>query len=366
MAYVGQEENIMRPKMGDMFMSIPITFDYSGGRRESRKLRNIWVVVLSIITVIFSIGMLFTLKQVAFPFRIVIAFIFFNIMLVLIRYLLLGENKVRKYYETLESVDYQANFQPIWGIYEVDEDYPYFVRYRNGKSGIFIRLNKDVILGKYEESEYQHYEAIGDAYNIAASSNISMCHVDYMDQVGNDERLDKSFEEIEEVENTDLHDLLLGLFTHLQREMNERVTTFDVYVFTYRGSDIAAWNTIQRVLSCFLDANYVNYHVMDSEDLKELFRSLNGVHEFSVSEASLMAMPTDPDYSGVKAIKVIHSDGSEDIINKTREELREEAERKEREAELAKSMKGKKAKKQPKKKKKGQADESVEEFNLFD
>ena len=34
----------MRPQMGATFMTLPITFDYSGGRRDSAKSKKVWII----------------------------------------------------------------------------------------------------------------------------------------------------------------------------------------------------------------------------------------------------------------------------------------------------------------------------------
>ena len=35
----------MRPEMGDAYITLPITFDYSGGRRDSQKTKRGWAII---------------------------------------------------------------------------------------------------------------------------------------------------------------------------------------------------------------------------------------------------------------------------------------------------------------------------------
>ena len=337
MAYIGQETDIsMRPQKGDLTLSLPVTFDYSGGRADTKKSKIIWSSSLVALGLVAFIGVL--TRSGSFLLHLILAFGIDYAILLIIRYVLWKENKIRRYYKNLDEVDYQMSMSDAWGIYSIDKTYPYVARYRNGMSGIFIRLNKDVILGKYSEAEYEHYEAIGDAYNIAWASNLTICHVDYMDNVGTDARIQESFSELMNVENPDVKDVLTDMFSHLQQLMNSWLTTYDVYVFAYRCSDQAAWSAIQRILSCLLDANYVNYRVLDSDDLRDLFRTLINVKKFSVIEAMMSVFQSSQNYSGVSPIKIIHSDGTEEVLNKTSEQKKEERLKSENEKELRKRI----------------------------
>ena len=366
MAYVGESGNVMRPEMGDITMEIPISLEYSGGRADNRRSTIIWTVALSVVgVVLFFIIIIGTRMNLLLKF--LLAFGIDYILLFIIRYVLWKEKTIRRNYKLLDASDYKLDWQDIWGIYDIEEVYPYCVRYRNGMSGIFVRLNKDVILGKYEESEYNHYEAIGDAYNIAGSSNLSMCHVDYMDNVGSDARLQESFSELSKVKNPDVKDALTDLFSHLQQQMNNRVTTFDIYVFTYRCSDKTAWAAIQRILACFLDANYVNYRVLDKEDIRELAKALFNLKEFSVNEASIETFNKSTS-STIKPIKIIHADGSEEVLNKTTEEKRyeEESKKNRKRNRKERAREEKRARREADKaRRRGKVKSEDEELNIF-
>lgn len=349
----------MRPKMGDSSITLPVTFDYSGGRRDSKRSKTLWAVIVGIVGVIIGIGILFN-KEGNIAVNLILGAMFLYAVALLIRFGFLKEGKIRKGYINLADKDYQCNTNSVWGIYDISSQYPYYCRFRNGKSGLFIRLNKDVILGKYSESEYEHYEAIGDALNLAGASRVQICHIDYMDNVGTDERLEESFINLSEVGNPDVKGVLTDMFSYLQNQMMLRVTTFDVYLFLWNGSDISAWNTIQRILSCFLEANYRSYHILDQSDLRELTKTLYNIHDFSVVDATSHAFATG-EYRGVVPIRKIMSDGTEEVYNKTIEQKKEERAMAMKEQELKKQeIKNRKERKKSKK------DKKEEEFDLFD
>ena len=356
--------NFMRPKMGQTFITLPVTFDYSGGRGESDKTRIAWSVIISVVGIIVCLGILFN-KEGFFLTNIFVACIVFYGILLFLRKVMWKEGKIKKEYLENKENDYERSTKDFFGIFAIGEVYPYVCRFRNGKSGMFIRLNKDVILGKYSESEFEHYEAIGDAYNLAGAGKVQLCHIDYMDNVGTDERLEQSFVDLSTLKQSALKDVLTDIFTYQQEQMMERVTTFDVYLFLWNGSDINAWNTIQSILSCFLDANYRSYHVLDTNDIRELCRVLNNLHDFSVVQAMLNAFVTST-YNGVNAIKLIKADGTEEVLGKTFEQKEEERKLKIQEEEARKQeLKRRKSSGGKKKKKKGKDDDD-QIFNIFD
>ena len=349
------EADIMRPKKGISVLSLPITFDYNGGKKEVMRTKVLWIVLLSVFCIV---GILWSLiwSNMSFILKIAIAIGILYVTTLIIRKVLLKEKNYKKRFSELLESDYKKDYKEIWGIHTIEDEYPYHVRYRDGKSGIFIALNKDIILGKYEDSEYEHYEAISDAYNIAGSSRINMVHIDYMDVVGSDDRLENSFIALNDVKNPDVKEILTDIFTNLQIQMEERVTTFDVYAFLYKGSDVAAWNVIERILRCFLEANYVTYHIMNANDIRELVKCLYNIEDFSVNEAMLgtFSKGVAQGNQGIIPIALYKGDGTVEKLGKTQKELQEERELDRKKKEALKKSKSKKKKKK-----------DEDEYNIF-
>lgn len=355
----------MRPEVGDRELVLPITFDYSGGRAESNKSKKLWAVILAVVALLFGIGVMRS-RDLAWFISIPLGLLVMFVFSLFIRFVLLDEKKIRSDYSEIMDDDQRLGTEEIWGIYNVSPVYPYICRFRNGKSGIFVRLTKDVILGKYADAEYEHYEAIGDAYNIAGASRVQILHVDYMVNVGTDERLATSFENLATVSNPDVKDILTEIFTYQQEQMMNAVTTYDVYAFMWTGSDISAWNTITKILACFLDANYRGYVILNDGELRELVKAVFNLEEFSVNQASGAAFHTTLSAS-IVPIEVVHADGTVEKINKTVQEKKDEAAQR---AEAAKAEekereRRKRLKKENKKKRKKKAKPN-EVFDIFE
>lgn len=311
----------MRPHVGSSMINIPITFDYKGGRKESQRTRYIWSVFISILGLLISISAMFS-SEGSVIYNMAISCLILCGTMFIVRFLLLKEGTLRREYLTEKKEDYKLEETELWGIYEIEKSYPYYCRFRDGKSGIFVRLNKDVVLGKYSESEFQHYEAIGDALKMVGESNIRICHIDYMDNVGTDERLDECFRNLNSVENPDIRDILTDIFSYQKKQMLERVSTFDVYLFMWQdGIDITAWYSIRRILGCLLGANYRSYHVLDRYDLRDLAKVVFNLDSFSVIGAVKKAVTANA-YDGVIPIKTVDIYGNEVKINPTISEKR--------------------------------------------
>lgn len=330
-------QSSMRPIKGQSTLYLPITFDYSGGRRDSISSARIWAIVISIVGIIMGIGTIFN-KNRFFITNIILGVLIIYITFLIVRFPILKEGKFRREFITVDMNKMKYSVKNIWGIYNIGKLYPYICRFRNGKSGVFIRLNKDVVLGKYSNAEYEHYEAIADAYNIAGSSKIQMCHIDYMSDIGKDERLDGSFTSLKDVDNEDVKDLLTDIFSYQKEQMQERVTTYDVYLFLWRGSDIGAWNTIQNILSCFMQANFRSYQLLNENELRDLAKDLFRLKEFSVMMAMLNAFDSDI-VTSIVPIKLEKSDGSTVILGKTIKQQKEEMELEEKKAEIRRQEK---------------------------
>lgn len=359
MAYTGASENLIRPKKGDTTINLPITFDYSGGRKDSRKGKIIWICVLAIISLIIGLGII-TSDDGFFIVNIVLGLAFIYIMSLVIRFAILKEHKIRNRLASMQEKDFVEETRSFWGIYSIDDEYPYYAHLRNGKTALYVAFEKDVILGKVAEAEFEHYEAIGDAYNLAGSKKINMCHIDYMDNVGTDDRLVECFKKLPDVKNPDLRDILSDIYSNLQEEMSERVATFDVYVFTFNSSETVFWYNIQQVIGCMLEANYVRPHILNSDDLRDLTKSLFNIHDFSVIDAESSTFE-EKQYAGVIPISLVTPDGEEVIFNKTLEEKKEESDLRAKEAEMKKEEK----KRRKKKKNKGVDKSDQDEIDIF-
>lgn len=336
----------MKPEEGQSTISLPITFDYNGGRGDRKKGNIIVAIVVTVIVILVTIGIIRN-NQMPIGTKLLWLGGLYLLSMLLIRFRILKEATYSDAYETLKEIDYTPNTDSFWNIYEIDGSYPYVCHYKDGKHGIFVRMEKDVVVGKPANVDFLHYDAISEAYNLAGSLNMNMCQIDYMDNVGNDPRLRKLYENLQDVDNPDLKEMMLSIYSNLQDEMSKDYASFDVYLFTAGGNPRQLEYNVKLCIDRLLGGNYLTYKTLDIEGIRSTCMALFNLTEFSALDACDNIFKNTT-FKGIVPIRVEHIDSTEEL-NKTQEELRIEREaRLQAEAEAKRNKKSKFKKKQKK------------------
>lgn len=361
----------MIPQPGVRSINIPVTFDYKGGRGENKKGKIILSIADTLITLIFTFGCAMN-KNLDLWMRILLPCIVFYIGLFILRFFVFRELWFSDVYETLKATDYDLKLDQIWQIFDIDFKYPYICYFKNGYKGVFVRMEKDAITGKVGDAQFDHYNAIGNAYNLAHSLNMNIIHIDYMDNVGNDTRMQKLYDDLVFVENPDMQEMLIDIYSNLQDEMSQNYASFDIYLFMTRDKITNFVYNIQSVCACMLGGNFITYKVLDRFEISRVCVALFNLHDFSIVEACENVL-SGVDHHGVIPIKVKHGDGTEEVFNKTtaekkviaaenaRKQKERLAEQERQKAEAKQRKKNAKLGIKPKEKKK-----DMTELDLFD
>ena len=305
----------MTPQPGDTSINLPITFDYKGGRGENKKGKIILSIADVLLTVVLTVGCALN-ENLEIWMRFLLPCIIFYIGLFILRFFVFRELWFSDVYETLKATDYDLKLDQIWQIFDIDFEYPYICYFKNGYKGIFVRMEKDAITGKVGDAQFEHYSAIGDAYNVAHSLNMNIVHIDYMDNVGNDTRMQKLYDDLVFVENPDMQEMLIDIYSNLQDEMSQNYASFDIYLFLTRDKLNNFVYNMQTVCNCMLGGNFITYKVLDRFEISRVCVALFNLHDFSIVEACENVL-SGVEHHGVIPIKVKHGDGTEEIFNKT-------------------------------------------------
>lgn len=349
----------MKPEKNIMSVQIPLTFD---GSYKNNSLTNdkfiLSVVVLFVwfITVIISIITAQGINKLLYP---ILSFV---IVTTFVRFIILREYYYKKKKDDLISHDYIYDYSIFWDIYEVTSSYPHICRYTNDMKAIFVQFDKDVIVGQEDDNDFYHYEAISDAYLQMAKRGIACNHIDYMDTVGKDDRMDSLFEMGNNTENSDLREVLIRVFENVMGTMQRSYASYDVYCFMYNGKEELFWDELQVIIEHFNQANYIRHRVLGKEEIGELVKSVMNLDRFSVNRASEKLFEEVGGTSYIRPIWIERKDERK-ILNKTREELEEERAVSEVEKEVKAELKKKKKDRRAKLRDKLEGDE---EINLFE
>lgn len=361
----------MTPQPGDTSINLPITFDYKGGRGENKKGKIILSIADVLLTIIFTVGCASN-DNLEIWMRFLLPCVVFYIGLFILRFFVFRELWFSDVYETLKATDYDLKLDQIWQIFDIDFEYPYICYFKNGYKGIFVRMEKDAITGKVGDAQFDHYSAIGDAYNVAHSLNMNIVHIDYMDNVGNDMRMQKLYDDLVFVENPDMQEMLIDIYSNLQDEMSQNYASFDIYLFLTRDKLNNFVYNMQTVCNYMLGGNFITYKVLDRFEISRVCVALFNLHDFSIVEACENVL-SGVEHHGVIPIKVKHGDGTEEIFNKTtaekkviaaenaRKQKERLAEQERQKAEAKQRKKNAKLGIKPKEKKK-----DMTELDLFD
>ena len=347
----------MIPEKRSPIVEIPVTFD-SASKPQGLSNNQFYLSILTFgVWIFLAIVSLFV--DITLLEKILFIIGSFLVVLFFVRYVLLRESYFKKKRNDLLEKEYQYPYSVFWNIYEITNGYPAICRYANGLKSIFVVFDKDVIVGKENDSEYNHYEAIAEAYLQMHKRGIECIHIDYMDTVGKDNRVKSLFNMANETENEDLKDVLLRIFDNVEYIMQHSYASYDVYCFFYKGKDELFMDELEVVLDAFLEANYIRYRILDKLAIGELVKSVFNINEFSVRETSERLFS---DLGGTHYLTPIWveretSNGVERVtLNKTT--AQKEAERATREAEKV----ARKNKKKQSKAEKYQMEMDLEDF----
>lgn len=309
------------PRKRSPVIEIPVTFDSAskpGGLGNDKFYLALIVFGVWLFLAIVSLFVDITIFQ-----KIMYILGSFILATLIVRFLIMREPYFFKKREELLKNDFKFPYSTFWNIYEITNNYPYICRYVNGLKSIFVVFDKDVIVGREDDNDYNHYEAISEAYLQMYKRGIDCMHIDYMDTVGKDERVLSLFDLAENVENQNLKEVLTRIYDNVEDIMQHSYASYDVYCFFYNGKDELFLDELEVVINAFLDANYIRYRILNKEEIGLLVKSIMNIDKFSVNYASEKLFT---DSGGTHYLKPIwvERNGERMILNKTREELAEE------------------------------------------
>lgn len=305
----------MRPEPNNDFVEIPMTFDVTSGTPPltEKRLTLGFLISLGIVVASIVLAILSSSWSLAIPILIIGV-----IAMTIFRVVWFNEIYYRKKMSELVANDYTYSSKVIWDIYEIAPGFP-ICSFKNGTKAVFVSFDKDIIVGKPDDNEFLHYEAIAEGLQTVAHKGITCMHLDYMDTVGKDGRLDDVIKGLLETPNEELRQLLSLVFEYQQYTMTKSYSTYDVFVFFYKYNDSEFQDDLESIVGSFMNANYVRYRLLGANQIRELVKSIYNLEDFSVNEACDNVFKKE---EGSKYIRVIWTecDGKRTVFSKTAEE----------------------------------------------
>lgn len=315
----------MKPQVGDKYVNIPVTLDGSVGRNGRYKGKLLVVVIVTILTGFLMFSQL-TTGDGGLVKRVLMAFLILFVSSSIVRFMIMGELKLRKTYKKIIKNDHQFDIQTLWGIYKPCAAYPYIYYMSNGGLVSYIRMGKDVIIGRKEQDLFNHYDKIADALRFAGENGLTISHIDYMDSVGKDERIDIWMEEAMKTSNPDFKDAYSMMYSHMTNSVLYHMSSEDVYA-VYGWMPEQEFNRkIKEFAKELRKANYASFSLLDRVGIQNLISTVYGFKTFSFYEASKSTFKDNSKGGRVVPILLKTAEGFEKI-NKTKKEIKEESEK---------------------------------------
>lgn len=330
----------LQPCRGEDKVAIPVSFDTKWETQEL-KISKLYIS-LAICAVAFIGWVVVMFIAADNSIRLWASIILLIGVPTFLRYAFIGEHTWKKNFLELNDNDYQYDYSLFWNIYDTSTTEPTFFFHTTGNNSLFVAFDKDVVVGKGDDSGFDHYEAISDAYNLLSKKGIVCTHIDYMDNVGKDVRLMEMMDEVSHTcKSEDLKNCVLDMYEYMQWYMSDTFTDYDVYCFTSKMRIDLMLDELTPVLSAMLAGNYIRYRILDRQDVRALVSSVYALPDFSVTRScdSLFASRGVSSY-----IKIIwtEKDGKREKVNKTRAEIQEEARIQQAEKEARKATRSNK------------------------
>ncbi|MFL8710854.1 hypothetical protein Q3304_08810 [Clostridioides sp. GD02377] len=309
----------MRPEKNSDVVKIPLTFDFKskGFGDSSGK-----IIIIILILIFWGITSLIALFKLSLMLKILYPLLSFIVFLNIIRFLVLRELYFRKKRKELLDNQYLFKHTVFWNICDISDTYPYVAQFANNLRGIFVLFKNSEIVSKGEDGMFEHHEALGESYRELSRRNIFFSHIDYMDSVGKDDRMNNHFSKLDKIENQDLKELLTIIFDNMQYEMKNYYACYDAYCFYFKGRADLFFDDLKVILDKMLLANYEEYTILDKNGISDLAKKTFNIDEFSATNTINEIFKSVIETNFITVIWT-ENNGIRTRISQTSEELKE-------------------------------------------
>lgn len=164
--------------------------------------------------------------------------------------------------------------------------------YNDGKVGIIVRLERDVITGRKEDYKEEHFDALSDFYKELNRHGIKRVRMDIMEPTGNDKRLAELDKLCNTTDNYNVNRLVELSTTHIKNISAKTLSDVEYYLL-YTENFMEQQKFIEDATDCLevlLQGGYAGYEILGEDgerQLNEFAKQINFVDYFNTDEAAL-------------------------------------------------------------------------------
>lgn len=260
----------------------------------------------------------------------------FNIIvwvgLLIINLVIIDRNVVgsSKYKKVIDKIKEYNGVTPakFWDISNI-ENYTEgsIAEFTDGRIGVYVRLDRDTLIGHSEEFREEFYDNISDVYKDLNELGYSFVIMNIMNSAGKDKRIETLDEVVSKANESNA---ALGEIMAMQVEHIKKITENNLYeeeiMFigtTDRNNRDNFIDNVIMILGRLVNSGYSGFEILKEYDIKEFAKYEFGVKEFDIEEAQKLTLINDIEESGaVKIVKIGRDNEEDDSESSIKDELR--------------------------------------------
>lgn len=220
----------------------------------------------------------------------ILLFIFlFIVDTLVLRYAILEEKYYYRMYKKMKQFEISTP-SVFWNIVSMkDTEDGTILVYSDGKVGVVVKLERDTIIGKDDDFEEIHYDAISDFYKELNLKNLKYVQLNIMEQAGKDPRLQKLDELVAKTSNKNIARIVesqVGYIKRITRATLFETDYFLIYSDNINSTDVIIQDTVDCVYK-ILSGGFIGFSILNSDEILELFKDENNVKYFDYTEATV-------------------------------------------------------------------------------
>lgn len=220
---------------------------------------------------------------------IITGIISFLLLQWVIRKFILDENYFFKIYNTTRRMK-DVSPDVFWNIPSIRNTVDGSILvYGDMKIGCVLRLERDTIVGKAEESSEKHFDAWSDFYRELHGKNLNFIQMNVMEPSGKDPRLNTLGVTASNASNANIRMALELEMGHLKRISNAMLSEFE-YILVY-SKQLSRMDTLtDDIIECtysLLDGAYASVKILNEKEIYDLPKSLFNTLFFNGIQAQI-------------------------------------------------------------------------------
>ena len=205
------------------------------------------------------------------------------------RYIIFEEKFNYKMYKQMLKYEIQTP-AIFWDIVQIKNTGDgQILTYRDGKTAVMVKVDRDTITGKPREFKERHFDAIQDFYNRLQNYRLSFVQMNVMEPAGNDPRLVELDKLITKNDNPNIQKLMQLEVGYTKKKTKKTLYESDIFLI-YVKDRTRVDTIIADVEDCIfelLNGAYIGYRLMDEADILDFIKDQYGVSYFNRTEATL-------------------------------------------------------------------------------